>query len=164
MLVSHKPLDWFGWNLVSRGTFGCLFQISSLISVLKAFKISFQGNIWNENFRKSRVLPDKLVAMVIPDNLGNHRRVNILTEDSSRIKNKEGGLYFWHRTTLVVKRRSMIISEVNKRKKVSCVFKIFLKTIWHCFFEPSVIITLLLLLRWSWNWTQVSSLMYSTQW
>ena len=37
------------------------------------FKISFKGNIWNENFRKSRVLPDKLVPMVTPDNLGNQR-------------------------------------------------------------------------------------------
>ena len=51
MLVSPKPLDWFGWNLVFRGTFGCLFQISSLISLLKTFKIPFQGNIWNENFK-----------------------------------------------------------------------------------------------------------------
>ena len=49
------------------------FNISSLISLLKTFKISFQGNIWNENFRKSQVLPDKLVAMVIPDNLGNQK-------------------------------------------------------------------------------------------
>ena len=38
---------------------------------LNTFKISFQENMWNENFRKSRVLPDKLVAIVIPDNLGN---------------------------------------------------------------------------------------------
>ena len=27
--------------------------------------------MWNDNFKKSRVLPDKLVAMVTPDNLGN---------------------------------------------------------------------------------------------
>ena len=66
---------------------------------------------------------------------------NILTQDSSGIKNKEDGLYFRHRhfidspknkkkeTTLLVKRRSMIILEVNVRKKVSCVFKIFLNPV-----------------------------------
>ena len=27
--------------------------------------------MWNDNFRKSQVLPDKLVAMVTPDNLRN---------------------------------------------------------------------------------------------
>ena len=45
----------------------------------------------------------------------------------------------------MVKQRSMIILEVNVRKKVSCVFKIVLDPI--AFFEPSVIITLLLLLE-----------------
>ena len=29
--------------------------------------------IWNDNFRKSRVPPDKLVAMVTLDNLGNQK-------------------------------------------------------------------------------------------
>ena len=29
--------------------------------------------IWKDNFRKSRVLPDKLVAVVTPDNLGNQK-------------------------------------------------------------------------------------------
>ena len=29
--------------------------------------------MWNDNFRESRVLPDKLVAMVTPDNLGNQK-------------------------------------------------------------------------------------------
>ena len=29
--------------------------------------------MWNDDFRKSQVLPDKLVAMVTPDNLGNQR-------------------------------------------------------------------------------------------
>ena len=32
-----------------------------------------QGNIWNDNFRKPRILPDKLVATVTPDNLGNQK-------------------------------------------------------------------------------------------
>ena len=50
-----------------------LFQISTQILLLKTFKISLQGNIWNDNFRKSRVLPDKLVAMVTPDNLGDQK-------------------------------------------------------------------------------------------
>ena len=69
---------------------------------------------------------------------------NILTQDSSRIK--KGKVAFMYdtdildgidspknekkrETTLVVKRRSMIILEVNIRKKVSCVFKIFLNSI-----------------------------------
>ena len=39
--------------------------------------------------------------------------------DSPKKQNKK-------KTTLVVKRRSMIILEVNIKKKVSCVFKIFL--------------------------------------
>ena len=30
-------------------------------------------NIWNNNFRKSRVRPDKLVAMVTADKLGNQK-------------------------------------------------------------------------------------------
>ena len=47
-----------------------------LISNIKSdvtSKISFQGNIWNNNFRKSCVLPDKLVAVVTPDNIGNQK-------------------------------------------------------------------------------------------
>ena len=40
------------------------------ILLLKTLKISLYGN---SNFRKSRVLPDKLVAMVTPDNLGNQK-------------------------------------------------------------------------------------------
>ena len=68
---------------------------------------------------------------------------NILTYNSSGSKNKEGGLYFLHRhfrwyysqgslkkkkkTPLVVKLRLIIILELNIRKKVSYVFKIFLK-------------------------------------
>ena len=43
------------------------------ILLLKTFKISLLGNIWNDNFRKSRVLPDKLVAMVTPNNQGNQK-------------------------------------------------------------------------------------------
>ena len=35
--------------------------------------LKFRYNIWNNNFRKSRVLPDKLVAMVTLDNLGNQK-------------------------------------------------------------------------------------------
>ena len=31
------------------------------------------GNIRNDNFGKVRVLPDKLVAMVTPDNLGDQK-------------------------------------------------------------------------------------------
>ena len=34
---------------------------------------SLQGNIWNDSFRKSRVLPDKLVAVVTADNLKNQK-------------------------------------------------------------------------------------------
>ena len=40
---------------------------------LKTFKFSLLGSIWNDNFRKSRVLPDRLVAMVTLDNLGNQK-------------------------------------------------------------------------------------------
>ena len=40
---------------------------------MKTLKISLEGNIWNDNFRKSRVPPDKLVAMVTLDNLGNQK-------------------------------------------------------------------------------------------
>ena len=39
------------------------------------FKIFAIRNIWNNNFRKSRVLPDKLIAMVTPDNLGNQKNI-----------------------------------------------------------------------------------------
>ena len=45
-----------------------------LVSNIKSdFTLKFRllGNIWNDNFRKSRVLPDKLVAMVTMDNLRN---------------------------------------------------------------------------------------------
>ena len=48
-----------------------LFQISSQILILKTLKISLLGNIWNDNFRKSRVLLNKLVAMITTDNLRN---------------------------------------------------------------------------------------------
>ena len=34
--------------------------------------------MWNDNFRKSRVLSDKLVAMVTPDNLGNQNNYFLL--------------------------------------------------------------------------------------
>ena len=40
---------------------------------METLKISFLGNIWNDNFRKSQVLPDKLVAMITPGNLGNQK-------------------------------------------------------------------------------------------
>ena len=47
--------------------------MSSLILLLKTFKISLQGNIWNDNFNKDQSLPDKIVAMVTADNLGNQK-------------------------------------------------------------------------------------------
>ena len=47
--------------------------MSSLILLLETFKISLQGNIWNDNFDKDRALSDKIVAMVTPDNLGNQK-------------------------------------------------------------------------------------------
>ena len=59
-----------GRNFVFRGI---LFQISCEILLWNTFKILLYGNIWNNNFRKSQVLPDKLVAMVTPDNLGNQK-------------------------------------------------------------------------------------------
>ena len=34
--------------------------------------------MWNDKFRKSRVLPDKLVAMVTPDNLANHKKLSLM--------------------------------------------------------------------------------------
>ena len=43
-----------------------------LVSNIKSdftFK-NFVKETWNDEFRKYRVLPDKLVAMVTPDNLG----------------------------------------------------------------------------------------------
>ena len=45
----------------------------SQILLLKTLKISLEGNIWNDNFGKSLVLPDKVVPMVTPDNLGNQK-------------------------------------------------------------------------------------------
>ena len=51
----------------------CLFQISSQSLLSKTSKISLEGNKWNDDFRKSLVLPDELVAMVTPDNLGNQK-------------------------------------------------------------------------------------------
>ena len=48
-----------------------LVQLSSQILILKNSKISLSGNISNDNFIKSRVLIDKLVAMVTQDNLRN---------------------------------------------------------------------------------------------
>ena len=54
------------------------FQISSQILLLKTFKISSYGNIWNDNFRKSRVPPDKLVAMVTPDNPENQKQLFLM--------------------------------------------------------------------------------------
>ena len=67
---------------------------------------------------------------------------NVLTNDSSRIKKKESSFYYIlggidspkkqkKKTTLVVKPRLMIILEVNVRKKVICVFKIFLMYFIH---------------------------------
>ena len=57
---------------------------------------------------------------------------------AQKIKKKE--------TTLVVKGRSIVILEVNIRKRV-VYSKSFLTLFDIAFFEPSVIITLLLLLR-----------------
>ena len=50
--------------LVSNITFDFTFE---------NFKNFVSRKYWNENFRKSRVLIDKLLAMVIPDNLGNQK-------------------------------------------------------------------------------------------
>ena len=36
--------------------------------------MSLSGNIWNDIFRKSQVLPVKIVAMVTPDNLENQKK------------------------------------------------------------------------------------------
>ena len=47
-----------------------------LVSNIKSdftLKFFLLGNIWNDNLRKSRVLPDKLVAMVTMDNLRNQK-------------------------------------------------------------------------------------------
>ena len=45
-----------------------------LVSNIKSdFRFEVKRNIWNDNVRKSRVLPDKLVIMVTPDNLGNQK-------------------------------------------------------------------------------------------
>ena len=72
---------------------------------------------------------------------------NIFTYDSSGIKNKEGVFFSdtdilggiinpkkqkKKKTAQVVKRRLMIILKVNKRKKASCVFKIFLNIFHSC--------------------------------
>ena len=64
-------LKTYNADLLFRGILRCLFQISSQILLLKSFKIFLEGNIWNDNFRNPGVLPDKLIAMVTPDNLGN---------------------------------------------------------------------------------------------
>ena len=71
VLLIPKPPDWFRWNLIFGGILRCFLQISTQILLLKTFKISLEGNIWIDKFRKSRVPPDKLVAMVMLDNLGN---------------------------------------------------------------------------------------------
>ena len=52
--------------------------MSSEVLLLKTFKISFSGNIWNDNFRKSRVVPDKPVAMVTTDNVGNQKYLFVM--------------------------------------------------------------------------------------
>ena len=45
-----------------------------LVSNIKSdFTFEVKRNIWNDNVRKSRVLPDKLVIMATPDNLGNQK-------------------------------------------------------------------------------------------
>ena len=41
---------------------------------LETFKILLYGNIWNYNFRGCQALPDKLVATITPDNLGNQKQ------------------------------------------------------------------------------------------
>ena len=60
--------------MIFRGILWWLFQISSQILLSKLLKFLYiERNIWNDKFRKSRVLPGKLVAMIIPDNLGNQK-------------------------------------------------------------------------------------------
>ena len=43
-------------------------SIPTQLLLLITFKISIKENIWNNDFRKSRVLSEKLVAMVTSDN------------------------------------------------------------------------------------------------
>ena len=62
---------------IFKSILGRVFQISSQILLLKTLK-SLYENIWNDNFRKFRALPDKLVAMVTPDNLGNQKQLFLM--------------------------------------------------------------------------------------
>ena len=77
----------------------------------------------------------------------------ILTQDSSVIKNEERGLFVSdtdilgdidtpNKHALVVKRRSMIILEVNMRKKVSYIFKIFLNVYYFNIRHTTIIMIL----------------------
>ena len=55
------------------GEFRLKVKFGNEYSGRSCFHHHLLGNIWNDNFRKSRVLPDKLVAMVTPSNLMNQK-------------------------------------------------------------------------------------------
>ena len=71
MLVTPKPPDWFAEIWYLRVFWGAFFKYQLRFYFWKFLK--FRYNIWNDNFRKSRVPHDKLIAMVMLDNLGNQK-------------------------------------------------------------------------------------------
>ena len=71
MLVTLKPPDWFAEIWYLRVFWSAFFKYQLRFSFWKLLK--FRYNISNDNFRKSRVPPDKLIAMVMLDNLGNQK-------------------------------------------------------------------------------------------
>ena len=58
--------------MVFRGILGACFNYQVRFYFGKLPKFRYKET-WNNNFRKSRLLLDKLVAMATPDNLGNQK-------------------------------------------------------------------------------------------